>query len=185
MVESKLEVGNIAVADVSKAFPDSKYNGKQCRVVHTNSEDEEGPIGVVFPAYYNLFYPPDSPDSVVHLRARELRKLGRDDFQDRSVEQICDLLFGSMWSNMWLLDEPLMIGFTECPHEGCKDTVVARIMVNNHGTASEIDVCKKHVEYHGRNCDGFPMKDGSDRLTLMGSCLTHRGWSGRGPKRMT
>lgn len=158
MATPKLKVGNIAVADVSKAYPDSQYNGKQCRVVHTNSKSKEGPIGVVFPAYYNLFYPHESPDMVIHFRIRELRKLGRDDPQDRSVEEMCTLLFGRMWTNVWVRDKPLMVGFDECPHEGCDKTVVARIMVNNHGTVSEIDVCKEHVEYHGRNCDGFPMK---------------------------
>ena len=165
-----LAVGNIVVVDMSEAhpipYPDSKYNGKQGRIVHTHSKDEEGPIGVVFPEYYNLFYSPDPPGSVVHFQPDELKKLGRDDPQDRSVEEMCTLLFGRMWTNVWLLDKPLMIGFDECPHEGCDKTVVARIMVNNHGTVSEIDVCKKHMEYHGRNCDGFEMKQPSGQIDV-------------------
>ena len=152
----KLKTGHIATVTLQN----SRFTKNQGRVEEVGSDHEDGPIGLSFPGYCRYLFDDRSYGkigTIVYFEESELRKNGRDDPQDIDLDQLCDILFGrSMWSCREIYDRPLMIGFTKC--EGCDKTVVARILVNNHGTVSEIDVCKDHLEYHGRNCDGFPFK---------------------------
>ncbi len=154
---SNLLVGSI----VTVVLPNTRFTGKQGRVsVIVEDGNEDGPIGLVFPGYYkHLFDFPNGPNTVVRFTVEDLRLNTRDDKQDINSEQICDVLFGRrMWSIIYSIEQPLMIGFNECMHEACKKLVAARIMVNCWGTVSEVDVCKQHIDWHGRNCDGFPFK---------------------------
>lgn len=138
-----------------------RFTGKQGRVEEIVEDgNKDGPIGVSFPAYYGriLDYPYE-PGNIVRFQRDDLKINDRDEPQDISRKQLYDFLFGrSMWHSEYLLDYPLMIGFTECMHKGCEKKVVARIIINCHGVISEADVCKDHMGYHGHNCDGFPYK---------------------------
>lgn len=159
---AKLEVGDIATV----ILRDSRFYGKQGRVdVADGGHQPDGPIGLFFPKYYSGLFDHFDKLGLIYFKRNELRKNGRGDPQDVDLRQLCDILFGkSMWSMVLQLDSPLMIGFTKCA--GCDKTVVARIMVNNHGTVSEIDVCADHSKYHGRNCDGFPLKKSEEMGVL-------------------
>ncbi len=153
---SGLSAGDV----VTITLPDTRFTGKQGVVVNIlNDGNPDGPIGVRFPEYYKfLFDFPNKPDTVIRFTEADLKKNTRDDKQDITQEQLCDVLFGKMWHSIYSLKRPLMIGFRDCTHKNCSNKVAMRIMVNCHGTVQEIDVCKNHVEYHGRNCDDFPHK---------------------------
>jgi len=146
---------------VTVVHPEWRFTGKQGQVVEIVEDgNEDGPIGVRFPEYYShLFAYPDKPDTIVRFQISDLKRNTRDDPQDINLRQLGGILFGSsMWHTIYCLGKPLMIGFTDCMHEGCSEKALVRIMVNCFGTVCEADVCKEHFEYHGRNCDGFPFK---------------------------
>lgn len=47
-------------------------------------------------------------------------------------------------------------GIEECAC--CDKPTAARIVINNNGSVSEVDVCQDHAEWDGRRCDGLPPK---------------------------
>ena len=160
-----LLVGNIVTVD----NPEWRFHKKQGRVEFIrNDGNEDGPVGVRFPSYYgHLFQYPDGEDSIVRFEESDLKLTQLEDGQDIEQEKILDLLFGRNMYMVWYTNKhPLMIGFDICDHEDCEETVRFRIMVNNHGTVVEYDVCVEHTAWHGRNCDGFPYKRPEPKLNL-------------------
>jgi hypothetical protein len=160
MPENAVVEETLAVDDIVTVIcPDIDFTDKQGVIVEIKEDgNPEGPIGVRFPSYYEyLFNYPNSPDTVVRFLPSDLQKNTRDDGQNISDEQLCNVLFGKdMWHSINHLPTPLMIGFQACTHKDCEQVVVARAMINCHGSVYEVDVCRIHSSWHGSNCDSFP-----------------------------
>lgn len=162
---STLAVGDI----VTIIHPNWRFTGKQGKIVEIiNDGNEEGSIGVCFPKYYQfLFDHPDNANTVLRFEVSDLQKNSRDDKQDITVAQLCDMLFGShMWHSIYVINQPLMIGFSDCMLRGCDSQAIMRIMLNCHGTVSEVDVCREHLGYHGCNADGLAFKKQAGSSTV-------------------
>ncbi len=155
MSDVKVAVGNIVLI----TYPKGKFTGKQGKVVEISDDNhKDGPIGVIFPEYYtDLFMHPDF-GSIVRFEEDDLEKVDASGEQNISLELRLKILFGNMVNYYFPLEHSLIIGHTDCMHQGCVKKAVARIMVNCHGSVSDVDVCEDHFEWHGRNCDGFPYK---------------------------
>jgi hypothetical protein len=159
-IMTKLTVGAI----VTVIHQGWRFTGKQGRVVEIIEDgNEDGPVGVIFPNYYGrLLDYPYKPGDAMRFQEADLKEITRGDLQDITMEQICDILFGRMWHNVSTIQQPLMVGFGLCMHVDCEKLVMARILVNCHGSVAEFDVCNDHMHYHGRNNDGFPCRKDMD-----------------------
>lgn len=170
--EQEIVVGCIVTIqlDPEKYF-NNLYQGKQGEVmVIADDEHKDGPIGVKFPAWYEIVDPHffdnqrftntvEDNDSVIRFERNELRVDSGWRQPEIPDEQLCDLLFGrSMWHTRYNLKAPFIPGYRVCQYKDCSKKAFLRIIVNCWGVITEYDVCSEHAVWHGRNCDGFPAK---------------------------
>ncbi len=74
------------------------------------------------------------------------------------MERICNRVFGR---SMWHTRPKIWQGFNPdaiCEHEDCREKASDLALVNIWGVVHQYHVCPLHLEYHGRNCDMFPVK---------------------------
>lgn len=155
-VESQIKVGNIV--RVVSEYVDGRFFGKQAEVIEIRDDKhEDGPLCLRFPKWYkNLFSYPDKPETIVRFQINEVEPC--HDWDKISIKQELNLIFGTMWYYYRSKKHPFTLGYSDCDYDGCSDRALIRGYVNCHGTVSIVDLCKKHLEWHGRNCDTFPHK---------------------------
>jgi len=154
----QIKVGDI-VTVLGPAGIAGRFMDKQGYVAEVNEDgNPDGPIGLQFPAWYEyLFVYPDGPDTIVRFQESELRV--DKCWTPLDIPTQTKLLFGNMHQVVYWSNRPFLPGKEVCQHKGCPHKATLQILVNCWGTVSQFRVCSEHACWHGRNCDGFPVRE--------------------------
>ena len=142
MNTKKIGVGCI----VKVIAPDLRFTDKRGFVLEiVDDGNEDGPVGVRFPYWYDLFDYGTDKDVAVRFNGSDLEIVECFDTMPR--EKFLKELFGRMGVNVYYERKiPLIPGQTKCGAKDCKKMAYFEIWINCWGTATSYHVCGKHAD---------------------------------------